>query len=129
MIGNGIDTDILRSMETTSPTYRIATKSGTVIADNMPRSAPVIQLHEGVLSKGNLHPKDLEIGKSTVVAYPLIEGRLICRVTRTDGIIPIVNMGSSFDFVEPDPIPTKGKSESKEQSARVRRGRGRNASS
>lgn len=123
-------------MESTSPAYRITTKSGVVIANDLPRSAPAIQLHEGTLSKGNKPPKDLAVGESSVVSYPLIEGRLVCRVTRTDGTVPIVNMGVSFEFVETDPVP-KGKPKVSDSLAtqvngaiedvKVRRGRGKRA--
>jgi hypothetical protein len=119
-------------METaSSPSYRITTKSGTIIGNDLPRSAPAIQLHEGTLSKGDKPPKDLSVGESSVVSYPLVECSLICRVTRTDGQVPIVNMGASFDFVEPDPVPKKSKpkveTNSEEEPVKVRRGRGRRA--
>lgn len=133
----GIDTGILRFMET-APTYRITSRSGNVIANDLPRSAPAVQLHEGTLSKGNRLPKDLSPGESTIVSYPLVEGRLICRVTRTDGTVPIVNMGVSFDFVEPDPVQSKSKPKvaamlEKQvgeaiEGTKARRGRGRKAS-
>jgi hypothetical protein len=128
------------TMETaSSPSYRITTKSGTIIGDNLPRSAPTIQLHEGTLSKGDKPPKDLSVGESSIVSYPLVDGSLVCRVTRTDGQAPIVNMGVSFDFVEPDPIPKKAKEKPKVatmlesqmseaiEETKVRRGRGRRA--
>ena len=91
-------------------TYRIATKSGVVIADGLPVSAPSIQLHEGVLSKGDKPPKDLLPGESSTVAYPLVQGRLVCRVTRTiEGIAPEAADKTSIEFVEPDPLPAQGK--------------------
>lgn len=91
-------------------TYRIVSKSRVVIADGLPISAPSIQLHEGVLSKGDKPPKDLLPGESSTVAYPLVQGRLVCRVTRTiEGIAPEAADKTPIEFVEPDPLPTKGK--------------------
>jgi hypothetical protein len=129
---SGIDTGILGFMETaSSPSYRITTKSGIVVSNDLPRSAPAIQLHEGALSKGDKPPKDLSVGESPIVSYPLVEGSLVCRVTRTDGQVSIVNTEASFDFVEPDPVPKKSKSKvetnSEEEPVKVRRGRGRRA--
>lgn len=126
-------------METASPAYRIATKSGIVVADNLPRSAPAIQLHEGTISKGDRHQKDLETGESSVVRYPLVDGFLICRVTKIDPSGFSVEPNRPIEFVEPDPIPKKDKpkvSASLErqageavEGAKVRRGRGRSAAS
>lgn len=137
-----IDPVILRSMETSSPAYRITTKSGIAIADGLPRSAPAIQLQEGTLSKGNKHPKDLSIGESSIVRYPLVEGSLVCRVTKTDGSFPIDTANEPIEFVEPDPVPKKEKRSAvtraldahyaaeqakEEPTVKVRRGRGKQA--
>jgi len=87
-------------------TFRIATESGVVIADGLPISAPSIQLHEGIVSKGDKPPKDLFPGESSIVAYPLVQGRLVCRVTRTvEGIVPEAADKTPIEFVEPDPVP------------------------
>ena len=74
-----------------SPTYRIATERGVVIADGLPRSAPAIQLHEGrVAEPAATRPKDLAPGEFTTVVYPLDAEKgqkrpeLRCTVTRTD---------------------------------------------
>lgn len=92
-------------------TYRIATKSGVVIADGLPVSAPSIQLHEGVTSKGDKPPKDLLPGESSTVAYPLVQGRLVCRVTRTvEGAVPEAADKTPIEFVEPDTVPKRSKS-------------------
>jgi hypothetical protein len=119
-------------METTSPSYRITAQSGTIVADNLPRSAPAIQLHEGIVSKGDVQPMALTSGESSIVAYPLVEGRLICRVTRIDGI-DLSNIKTRLIvFVEPDPGPkksgTKAETKPEEQPIKVRRGRGKNMS-
>jgi hypothetical protein len=122
----------------TAPTYRITSRSGNIIADDLPRSAPSIQLHEGTLSKGDKLPKDLLPGESSTVSYPLVDGCLVCRVTRTiEGIVPESADRLPIKFVEPDPVP-KGKPkvaamlESQMDQAiegvKVRRGRGRKAS-
>lgn len=110
-------------METASPAYRITTQNGTVIADNLPRSAPVIQLHEGTLSKGDKPPKELASGESSIVSYPLIDGRLICRVARIDGIETKDIDPKLIEFVEPDPMPKKVETDA--QPVKVRRGRGK----
>ena len=128
----------------TSPTYRIVSQNETIVADGLSRSAPAIQLHEGALSKGDKHPKELALGESSLVAYPLTKGRLICRVTRTDGhpdLPEMSNVAIDLAFAEPDPVPeVKKKStvarmldehRAKEQadSKPVRRGRGKKSSS
>jgi hypothetical protein len=127
-------------METaSSPSYRITTKSGIVVSDNLPRSAPAIQLHEGTLSKGNKPPKDLSIGESSIVSYPLVEGSLVCRVTRIDPSGFSAEPTRPIEFVEPDPIPKKAKDKPKVaamlesqmseaiEGTKVRRGRGTRA--
>lgn len=91
-------------------TFRIATKSRVVIADGLPVSAPSIQLHEGIVSKGDKPPKDLLPGESSTVAYPLVQGRLVCRVTRTvEGVVPEAVDKTPIEFVEPDSLPKKEK--------------------
>ena len=91
------------------PLFRIVSKSGVVIADDLPLFAPSIQLIEGTLSKGDKPPKDLSFGESSVVAYPLVSDRLICRVTRVDsGAIEFLHR-SPIDFIEPDSLPQKAK--------------------
>ncbi len=74
-----------------SPTYRITTANGVVIADGLPMSAPAIQLHEGKLAKvPSRHPTLLDPGQSVEVIYPLDAEKgqkrpeLRCTVTRTD---------------------------------------------
>lgn len=96
-------------METSSPTYRIETRSGTVIGIDLPRSAPAIQLIDGTLSKGHKPPKELLPGESSVVSYPLVEGSLVCRVVRVDGIDSADIEPSPVEFVEPDALPKKEK--------------------
>jgi len=94
----------------TAPTYRIMSQNGTVIATDLPRSAPVIQLQEGTLSKGDKPPKELSAGESCTVVYPLVHGCMVCRVTRTvEGIVPTAADELPIEFVEPDPLPTKSK--------------------
>ena len=120
-------------------TYRIATESGVVIADGLPVFAPSIQLHEGVLSKGDKPPKDLLPGESAIVAYPLVQGRLVCRVTRTiEGVVPEVADKTPIEFVEPDPAPKPKPKVSAVlerqtlaaiEDVKVRRGKGRKSSS
>ena len=130
-------------MENVSPSYRITTKSGIAIADGLPRSAPAIQLQEGTLSEGDKHPKDLSIGESSIVRYPLIKGSLVCRVTKTDGSFPIDTSNEPIEFVEPDLVPEKekrnaiaegldahyAKERAKEEPVKVRRGRGKKVES
>lgn len=133
---SGIDTgNILHDMET----FRITSKSGVVIADGLPVSAPSIQLHEGIVSKGNKPPKDLLPGESSTVAYPLIQGRLVCRVTRTvKGVVPEAADKTPIEFVEPDPAPKSKPKVSAMlerqtlaaiEDVKVRRGKGRKSSS
>lgn len=118
--------------------YRIATASGVVIGNDLLRSSPAIQLHEGIVSKGNKHPKDLDPGESSIVSYPLVSGRLICRVLRTFGDIEIAT--GPIEFVEPVPPQKKEKRNpiadgldahyakeraNEEPTVKVRRGRGK----
>ncbi len=131
-----IDPVILYSMESTSPTYRITTQSGTIVGNDLTWSSPAIQLHEGALSRFDKHPKDLDPGESSIVSYPLLSDSLVCRVTRTDGYVPIASQGP-IEFVEPDPVPKKEKRNAiaegldahyaKEEPVKVRRGRGKGA--
>lgn len=120
-------------MENASPTYRIVTQNGIAIATDLPRSAPAIQLAEGTLSKGDKLPKDLDPGESCAVAFPLVEGRLICRVTRTDRIASDGIDAKTIEFVEPDPVSAKPKASATAsksakdaiEETKARRGRGR----
>lgn len=81
------------------------------------------------------YPKDLDPGESSVVSYPLVEGRLVCRVVRVDGIDSVDVEPSPIEFVEPDPVPEKPRASSvavksaKEaiEGTKTRRGRGRKA--
>ncbi len=123
-------------METSSaPSYRIETRSGVFIADELPRSVPSIQLHEGTLSNGDKPPKDLNPGESSTVAYPLVEGRLICRVTRIDRIASDGIDAKPIEFIEPDPIPGKPRASTTAsksakdaiEGTKAHRGRGRKA--
>lgn len=93
----------------TSPFYQITSKSGIVIASDLPRSAPAIQLQEGTLSKGDKPPKELGPGESSIVVYPLVQGRLVCRVTRTIEGIVYKSAKDPIEFIEPDPVPTPSK--------------------
>jgi hypothetical protein len=105
-------------MENTSPTYRITTKkSGIVIADNLPRSAPAIQLQEGMPVVGHLHPKDLSQGGETFVVYPLDKkASIVCKVERIDGIAEVQPEKPQTQPTIEEPMPVA-----------VRRGRGRKA--
>lgn len=85
------------------------------------------------MSKGDKLPRDLDPGESSIVAYPLVEGSLVCRVTRTDGHIDD-GMYEPIEFVEPDPAPNKKpkvaamlETATKEaiEGTKVRRGRGK----
>jgi hypothetical protein len=74
-------------METSSPTYRITTKSGIVVGNDLPRSAPAIQLQEGNTPGTCPKPTELQPGQYTTVVYPLLDKRkLECKVERIDGI-------------------------------------------
>lgn len=125
-------------MESSSPSYRITTKSGTIVGDNLTWSSPSIQLHEGKPSSFDKLPKDLDPGESSIVSYPLLSDSLVCRVTRTDGCVPIVSQGP-IEFVEPDLVPKKekrnaiaegldahyAKKRANEEPVKARRGRGK----
>lgn len=124
----------------TSATYCITSQNGTVIAADLPPSSHAIQLREGFVSKGDKLPADLAPGESTIVAYPLVEGRIVCRVTRMDGCVSIANSERPIEFVDPDPVPARDKPKASEAGVKaardaiaqvktVRRGRGRGAAS
>lgn len=76
-----------------TPTFRIVGPSGATLADDLPISAPAIQLHEGaVAEKGATLPKNLAPGESVAVLYPLDAERgrkpptIRLTVTRTDAV-------------------------------------------
>jgi hypothetical protein len=108
-------------MESASPAYRISIKSsGIVVADNLPRSAPAIQLQEGKPVVGHLHPTLLEPGDATFVVYPLeSKASITCRVQRIDGL--------QEDALNAKP-PEQPAEEPKIETVSVRRGRGKRMS-
>lgn len=69
--------------------YRIVSPSGVVIADGLAASAPAIRLDEGrVAVRGERAPKDLAVGESAKVFYPLAAEKserrreILCTVER-----------------------------------------------
>jgi hypothetical protein len=97
-------------VENSSPTYRITTKSGIVIGNDLPRSAPAIQLQEGKVCDGLPAPVKLLSGQSTLVTYPLLTSNpkvplhLVCKVERIDGITEVVQEKPQEQSKE-EPIP------------------------
>lgn len=70
--------------------FRITTKSGVTIGDELSEDAPAVRLDEGRVENGGKHPVDLVLGEQTEVSYPLLamasttKPRLFCNVRRIE---------------------------------------------